>query len=333
MMEPLNLFYAEPDEDRWFPGDRHPRRLIRRLVRGPRRPGGQMRVFLNLCAGLEKIGHPFRANHFRHARRHPDELCCILGKRGVLDRWRGSNPLMVGPCVHNHPVDDPELLRRRDVRRVLVPGEWMRRMCEPYWGPLVQAWPVGIDTGRWAPAPGTTESAIVVIYDKILWQRERRRPRLLEPISRALADRGFTPVVIRYGDYRPEEYRLLLQRARCVVYLCEHETQGIACHEALACDVPVLAWERNGPWEDPEYYPQRVNFAPATAVPYWDERCGERFADAADFSAALERLEAARAAGQLAPRAFVLEHLSLEHCARLFVAHAQAAAQGTGAGP
>mgnify|MGYP003341570386 FL=1 len=50
---PLNIFYEEPDPDRWVPYDRYPRRLVRRLVRGPAQPGGAMRVFLNLCAGLD----------------------------------------------------------------------------------------------------------------------------------------------------------------------------------------------------------------------------------------------------------------------------------------
>mgnify|MGYP003296622018 CR=1 FL=1 len=50
----LNLFYAEPDPDRWLPFDRYPRRLLRRLIRGKPRPGGQTRVFLNLMAGLDE---------------------------------------------------------------------------------------------------------------------------------------------------------------------------------------------------------------------------------------------------------------------------------------
>jgi hypothetical protein len=50
-MKYLNLFYEELDRDRLFPYDRHPRRMIRRLVRGKPKPGGQTRVFLNLCCG------------------------------------------------------------------------------------------------------------------------------------------------------------------------------------------------------------------------------------------------------------------------------------------
>ena len=52
----INLFYEEPDPDRWFLYDRYPRQIIRRIVRGKPRPGGQTRVFLNLCTGLDKLG-------------------------------------------------------------------------------------------------------------------------------------------------------------------------------------------------------------------------------------------------------------------------------------
>jgi hypothetical protein len=158
---PLNLFYAEPDDDRWLPFDRFPRRLVRRIVRGKRRPGGQERVFLNLVAGLERLHLPYRINEYTHARRHPDELCCVLGKRHVLDREGWRNPLLVGPCIHDHPLDDPRLLDRFQVRRILVPGPWMREMCRPAWGGAVHAWPVGIDTEHWRPASNPVKSSTI----------------------------------------------------------------------------------------------------------------------------------------------------------------------------
>jgi len=45
-MSSLNIFYEEPDPDRWFLYDRYPRKVIRRIFRGKQRPGGQTRVFL-----------------------------------------------------------------------------------------------------------------------------------------------------------------------------------------------------------------------------------------------------------------------------------------------
>ena len=137
----LNLFYEEPDPDRWLPFDRYPRRVIRRMVRGKPRVGGQQWVFLNLCAGLDGLGVKYRVNDYRHAQKHPDELACIIGKPHVLDKIAWKNPILFGAAVFSHPLADPDLLQRLPIRKVLVPGEWMRQMCEPYWGDKVAAWP------------------------------------------------------------------------------------------------------------------------------------------------------------------------------------------------
>ena len=126
----LNLFYQEPDNDRWLPFDRYPRRIVRRIVRGPRRPGGQERVYLNLKKGLDRLGVKFRENDFSRARRNPEEPVGIIGKPYVLDIMGWKNPILFGASVMSHPVDDPDLLERRPIKKILVPGEWMRQMCE-----------------------------------------------------------------------------------------------------------------------------------------------------------------------------------------------------------
>ena len=61
----LNLFFEERD-DRWFPGDRHVRPLLRRLLYGKARMSGQHRVFLNLCAGLDRLAIRYRVNDYGH---------------------------------------------------------------------------------------------------------------------------------------------------------------------------------------------------------------------------------------------------------------------------
>lgn len=320
----INLFYQEPDEDRWLPLDRYPRRFVRRMLRGPRRPGGQERVFLNLCAGLDRIGASYRTNDFRYARRHPDELCCVLGKRPLLEGFALSNPLIVGPCTHDHPIDDPDLPERRSVRRILVPGEWMRRMCQPIWGDLVHAWPVGIDTDHWSPTPTSKRTLDFLLYNKVRWHGAERETNLLGPVRHELQQRGLSFKEIRYGAYAPEDYRQLLGAVRAMIFICEHETQGIAYQEALSAGVPVLAWDHGGEWLDPSYHPHRVRYGPVSSVPYWSSACGEKFPDAPAFSAALDRFTVRATAGTLDPRSYILSRLTLEHCAREFVAHVAA---------
>ncbi len=325
-MNPLNLFYTAGDLDRLLRQDRFPWRLIRRI--GPRsyQPGGQTRVFMNLVAGLRALDIPHRINDFNYARRHPEDLCCILGKRRMLESRSWDSPLLVGPCVYDHPIDSPQLFEKWKVRRLLVPGEWMRRMCEPHWGSRVYAWPVGIDTDYWTPAGTDAKRDIdVLVYDKILWDRRAAVPRILGPVLAEIDRRRLRHAVIRYGRYEPDQYRGVLARSRCMVFICEHETQGLAYQEALSAGVPLLAWHSASFWKDPKYYPHKVVFSPVSGVPYWDDRCGVRFSAPDGFADALDQLEARLASGDLDPRTFILETLSLEKCAAAFAEHAAAA--------
>ena len=323
----LNFFYEEPDPDRWLPLDRYPRRVIRRLVRGEPRIGGQQRVFLNLCAGLDQLGVTYRVNDYRYIQSHPQELACIIGKPQVLDRIRWRNPILFGAAVYSHSSDDPTLLNRLDVRRVLVPGEWMRHMCEPVWRQKVSAWPVGIDTDKWKPE-GTAEigklkaeikTTDFLLYDKVRWEHDRYEGELLQPIRAELKKRGLSFQEIRYGFYEEENFHKLLHQCKAMIFLCEHETQGIAYQQALACGVPILAWDRGGFWQDPAYYPHKVKFEPVSSVPYWDERCGMKFCVADEFPERLGQFQAQLSQGTFKPRDYILENLTLEKCAEAYL--------------
>jgi hypothetical protein len=285
-----------------------------------------MRVFLNLCAGLDRLGIDYRVNDYRYLRRRAHQVACVVGKPHVLDVREWDNPILFGASLFSHPSDDPSLLTRRPVRRVLVPGEWMRRMFEPYYGAAVHAWPVGIDTYAWTPTSPMHKDIDVLLYDKVRWERERLVPELIAPVQAALGRRGLRVGSVRYGYYREEEFKSLVARARAMVFLCEHETQGIAYQQVLACDVPILAWDRGGPWKDPSYYPNRANFGPVTSVPYWDDRCGRRFASVNEFETALDEFWDLVNHNAFAPRQYIESHLTLERCARDYLSHVAAVA-------
>lgn len=317
----LNLFYQEPDPDRWFPGDRYPRRLMRRIVRGPKRPGGQTLVFLNLKAGLRKLGVPFRENDFAYAKKHPEEPVGIVGKPHVLDLVDWKNPILFGAAVMSHPIDDPNLLERKPIQKILVPGGWMRKMCEPHWGEKVVSWPVGIDTDLWKPTPETEKGYDFLIYDKVRWEHDCYEDELIEPIRRELRRQKLSFAEIRYGHYKEEDFHSLLKRCKAMIFLCEHETQGIAYQQALSMDIPILAWDRGGFWRDPSYFPARVCYEPVTSVPFWDARCGVKFANEDDFHGRLGEFLDLGKEGAFNPRKYIVENLTLEKCAEHYVKH------------
>lgn len=325
----LNLFYEEPEGDRWLPFDRYPRRLLRRLWRGPPHAGGHRRVFLNLCAGLDRIGIRYRVNDYRHAERNPAELVCIIGQCHVLDQADWKNPILFGAAVFSHPSDDPHLFERLPVKKILLPGAWMKEMWQPYWDDAVAVWPVGIDTDRWQNSDAAAKRVDVLLYDKVRWDRERYESILIEPIRRKLRETGRSFREIRYGYYREDEFRMALAECRTMIFLCEHETQGIAYLQALSCNVPVLAWDRGGYWQDPAYFPHRVNFQPVTSVPYWDGRCGQTFESIEQFDDAWDRFWHEFRLGRFCPRNYILENLTLEKGAQHYLQHARSVSDGS----
>jgi glycosyltransferase involved in cell wall biosynthesis len=320
LRNPINLFYEEPDPDRWAPLDRYPRRLIRRLVRGPRQPGGSMRVFLNLKAGLDRLGVPYRVNNYRHIRFNPEDLACLVGKPHLLDRFPKQTPLLFGTSIYNHPIDDAFLPKRHLVRQVLVPSQWVKEMFSKVWPGLVTIWPVGIDTERWKPAPESVKDVDVLLYDKIFRDREDYEDTLIKPVVAELRRQGLVIEYLRYGSYVEWELLALSRRVRSMVYLSRHETQGIAVEQMMSSGVPILAWDPGGNWQNLEYLLRGVRFAPVTSVPYWDDRCGMKFTGAEDFAPAFAEFWKGVKTDAYAPREMILEgNLTLEGAAEAYV--------------
>ncbi|MES2278841.1 MAG: glycosyltransferase family 1 protein [Bacteroidota bacterium] len=319
MPKPLNLFYEEPDPDRWLPYDRYPRKFIRRIVRGKGRAGGVMMVALNLMQGLDKLHIPYRFNNYSHIKKHPDETACIIGKPHVLFERDWKNPIVFGAGIFSHPSDAPDLLKQYpNIKQILVPGQWMQEMFRPYYGDIVTAWPTGIDSGYWSPAaPNTEKPYDFLIYDKIRWEREKYVPELLDPIIQQLDSESRTYTVLRYGAYAPIDLKNVLNQVKAVIFLCEHETQGLAYQQILSANIPILAWDRGGYWQDPAYYPA-IKFGPVSSVPYWSNDCGMKFTDINNFGTQLKAFMGRYHTNMFSPRSYILQHLTLEKCAAAY---------------
>jgi len=193
----------------------------------------------------------------------------------------------------------------------VVPGPWYADMYRPYW-PETEAWPVGIDTDLWSPSRPRDKTVDVLIYDKVHWDRERYVPELVDRVRTRLVSEGRSFVELRYGSYKEEDFQAALSCSRAMIFLCQNESQGIAYQQALSCGVPVLAWDPGGPWRDPDYFPHRVQFAPVSSVPYWDDRCGLTFADHAGFEARWAEFWAGCTSGKFDPRGYIMDNLTLE---------------------
>jgi glycosyltransferase involved in cell wall biosynthesis len=316
---PLHLFYEEPDSDRWFPGDRHPRRIIRRIVRGKPQPGGVMRWFLNLKAGLDQLGVPCKVNDYRSLLRTPGAVAYVVGKPHVIDLIPPDHPIIYGPGIAAHPYES-DFWDREEIALVIISCDWFKAMYDrdlPRTIPTA-VWPAGIDTDLWSP-PAAARSSKVLVYNKIRWRQVEYDTDLVHPIIERLRADGREVVHIRYGHYKEEDFCRLLKEVSAMVFLCEHETQGFAYLQALSSGVPILAWDRGGFWQDPSMYPHRVKFSPVTSVPYFDERCGVKFVDLPGFQSVVGKFLEEVNADTYRPRDYVVENLNLAARAREYL--------------
>lgn len=313
----LCLYYRNRAQtDRWLPGDRFVLPALRRMVRGRWRMDGVDKVFQNLCLGLERLGVEYLVNlPFDELR--PGDRVGVLGRgRKVLQGYRCGNPMVAGIGLMTHPSEWPTLCDEYPVTHYLQHSAWANEVYRPYFGDRCAIWPVGIDTETWTP--GRPKEIDILIYDKIMWNREAVRPVLFSAIGRGLSRFGLASETIRCGGYSEEDYRDLVRRSKAMIFLCEHESQGIAYQECLSCGVPVLAWDQ-GRCLDPQRFRWGQPEIPTSSVPYFDARCGERFAGAGDFDEKFEVFVEGVKASRYRPRELVMETLTLEKSAAHFL--------------
>ncbi len=323
--ETILLFYKEYEWDRFVKHDRYVKRALRpiyNLIRRDQSVSGFYVWFRTLVESLELCGYKVRVNDHALARRHPDYPVGLAGYPVVLDGWDLPNPAILGPGLYDHPAIRPSLMDDPRFKRYITTCDWVDAVFRAYYGDACVPWFAGIDTETWPDTRGHHKDFDVLVYDKIRWNRDALVPGLLDVATRELDRLGLRYTVVRYGQHRRDVYRELLGRSRSMLFLCEHETQGLAYQEAMASGLPILAWDP-GFWMDPQRLRYTEEPIPATSVPYFAPECGERFRGADDFIPALERFVARM--DEYTPRAYVKRALRREDSAALYVRHYRAA--------
>ena len=317
-MSRLCLYFKQaPERDRWIAGDRFVRPVVRRIMRGAPLPSGVDKVFSNLCLGLKRIGAEYVVNlPFNRLRK--DDKVAVMGRGpSALDGYNRENRIVAGPYLMTHPSEWPTLCDEFPIARYLQHCQWATDIYKPYFGDRCFNWAHGVDTGSWKPS-GRQKEFDFLVYDKVRWNREYLEPNLIQPIRETLGKNGLTFAEVRYGFYREPEYRDLLARSRGMIFLVEHESQGSACQECLACDVPIFAWNQ-GWYLDPNQSTWGQPRVPASSVPYFDERCGMTFRELSEFEENLDRFLNQLNAGGFAAREYILRNLTVEKCAQRYL--------------
>jgi len=103
-----------------------------------------------------------------------------------------------------------------------------------------------------------------------------------------------------------------------MVFLCEHETQGMAYQEALASNVPIIAWD-HGWWTDPVWPAYSETPIPATSIPLFSPECGEKFKMISDFPKIFEKFWSKL--DSYNPRRFIQREVSFKKSADMYCKH------------
>lgn len=290
-------------------------RFAYRTLRGKQVRTGFYTQFLNLRAALEGAGCDVRVNDYDLARRHPGYPIGVAGYPTVLGKFPTSNPVLFGPGDFGMPDEIAARVDSPQFGSLICFCDWIGRIYHKACRGRITTWFAGIDVAKWPQASPDEKDIDCLIYDKIRWNRERLAPILIDELAGDIKSRGLSVHVIRYGAHAQSEYRKLLARARSLVFICEHETQGLAYQEALAANVPVFAWDE-GVLVDPVLGAYAPPDLVVSSVPYFSEQCGVRFKIASmrdDFARFWKDLSNYR------PREFVRTNLSPQESARRYL--------------
>lgn len=278
-------------------------------------------AFLGLKRSLEAVGCDVRVNDFALAQSMPDYPIGIGGYPSVMEKVRLPNPVVFGPGDFGSPEASSVLAANPRFRFLIQPSGWIRDYYTPHAGEKVVVWFAGIDTEAWPDWSREPKTNDVLVYNKIRWNHASREADTLEPLLAHLRAKGRSYEIVRYGHHHQSDFIAGLKRSRALVFICEHETQGLAYQEALSANIPVFAWDE-GEIADPTIAPPPSGTI-VSSVPYFDARCGVTFrrADMTHrFDDFWSRL------GEFRPREYVLETLSLQRSGALYLELYRAAA-------
>jgi len=306
----INIYYRKaPVGYKYFSGDRVIVSFLRKLF-FKQKVSGLDKVFINLCKGFDELKINYTKN-LPFKKIQPDEPVIVLGVgKYALQGYEQSNKIIAGIGLMTFPEQWPGLLQEFPVVKYLQHSKWAKDIYVPYFGETNCAiWPSGVDTQKWRP-DNTKAEFDILIYDKIMWNKEQTQKDLKTPILNFLSEKGIVFHEITYGNYAEHNYFELLKKCRAMIFLCEHESQGFAVCEALAMDVPVFAWNQ-GYYLDPNRQKWDDPLAPASSVPFFSKDCGMTFKNPEEFSNYFDNFWLRVKNADFSPRKYVVDNLTL----------------------
>lgn len=290
-------------------------RTAYRRLKGKQLYTGFYTAFRNLKQGLEDLGVEVHVNDFHHARRNPTKAINIAGFPDSYKRVKLPNSAVFGPGYVPRPNEFDEVTAGQNIKIFTQPSEWYCTIWRPKLGKRIASMFRPIILDDWPDLASKNKTHDVVIYDKIRWHRDEMAPHILSRIQTHLHARGLTFLVLRYGDHRLSDFKAALKGRRAMIFLCEHESQGLAYQEAMASGIPIFAWDE-GQLIDPDEKLIAPEDILVSSVPYFDQRCGMIFKEA-HLELSFDQFW--NSLSEHDPRSYVKENLSPERSAHIYI--------------
>ena len=260
-------------------------------------------------------------------------LGCTLEQRSDMDRVRRDDyDLLVSPATYI----DPSILPAR-VKAIIGPqlyvfpegptvgprdpafdkryvitclSEWVSDLWLSHKTLRFPALPLptGVNTNRFMPGNAERNSCILYLKD--------RAPEDIRMAREIISRQPLPCTTFVYGYYKEEDYIVALNKARFMLVVGRHESQGYALQEAMSAGVPLVVWDTTSMRQCHGFiYPyNNQNPLTATAIPWWSDECGIRFTKAEELEPALDRMMVEWST--FTPRDYVVRNLSDEACMR-----------------
>lgn len=225
--------------------------------------------------------------------------------------WVFPEPPFVGPFDEKN--------KKRCVYNCL--SKWVEDYCKEFSDSFAHdfyAFPFSVNFEKFSPAfppVHPTQRIDCILYSKL------RAVAYLEATVRILQEKGIVYRIFKYGSYKEQDYLENLRKAKFMLTLDRHESQGYALQEAMATGVPLLVFESKDMYEEKpdgvnsiyEKYRIEGKKLLSTCVPYWDdEMCGIKIDDFDDMPSAIDKMMVEYT--KFNPREYIVKTLSPEKC-------------------
>ena len=173
----------------------------------------------------------------------------------------------------------------------------------------MKAMPFGVDTDRFVEGENSNRNNVIVYY-------KSRDPSELKQLLKFLHSNHIAYRLFNYDlKYQEDDFLSYLKTCKYGIVLGQHESQGFAIQEMLACNIPLLVWGVTLHNQEYPYRKEYINIKTnVSTVPYWSSMCGELFHNFNQledtYKIFIDKLNT------YTPRKFILENLSLEVCSK-----------------